>query len=340
MLVAGDDPYAYKGLRDISTPHVAAGQGRRLRPLTGYALVGVSTGEARPDLWAHPGVAVGDDGVLWVGSVTGCALARIDPDGEHRTIPLPTTECHGIAADVDGSLWVADNGHKRSLSGGRLVDRDAPGQVLHVVDGEVVGELSAPAGVDWHPTGVAVDGGRVFVADGYGSGTVFAFDRDGTPLWSTTGTDSGTTFSTPHGIALDRRKRSAGVIVADRRNHRLVILEPADGTVISVLGDTALTSPSGVVTDDELIWVTELYGAVVALDRNGDIVERLGAVRTERLAGWPNRLLGGVAQPPEPPSDGFVSPHGIGILRTGELVVTEWFLGGRTTIATPVRVPA
>ena len=315
-----------------------------MRPLTSaprrFGWTDVRLPGDRPDLWAHPGVAVGPDGSVHVAGADGRSVIRLVDDGEPVVTRLPTTECHGLAMNAAGDLWVADNGHKRRVEDGAYADTETSGQVIRVTpDGQVAERLPAPY-PGWRPTGVAVcaspHGERILVADGYGASRVHCFASDGTIVWSTDAADSGTVFSTPHGIAVDERLGSASVAVADRRNRRIVMLDDG-GAVSGVVGAGVLTSPSGLATQGQLLWVTELFGGLVAFDPDGMVVARVGDPFDQPPAGWPNDRDGdGTPVPPRRPARGFVSPHGIAAMPGGELIVTEWVLGGATAILSPL----
>ncbi len=291
-------------------------------------------------MWSHPGVAVGSDGTAYVGGSDGSSLIRLAGDDDPVVVPVPTTECHGLAVDAAGDIWIADNGHKRRVEDGGYADTETSGQVIRVTaEGCVAQRLSAPD-EGWRPTGVAVcgsaHGDRVLVADGYGASRVHCYASDGTIVWSTDAADSGTVFSTPHGIAVDERLGSPGIAVADRRNRRIVMFD-SDGGVRRVVGAGVLTSPSALATQGELLWVTELFGGLVAFDPDGEVVTRIGDPFDQPPAGWPNdRDASGMPVPPRRAERAFVSPHGIAAMPSGELIVTEWILGGATTILSPL----
>jgi hypothetical protein len=223
-----------------------------MRPLTlsprRFGWTDVRLPGGRSDVWAHPGVAVGPDGSVYLGGDDGRSFIRLVDDGEPVVTRMPTTECHGLVVDAAGDLWVADNGHKRRVIDGAYVDTETPGQVIRVTtDGRTAQRLPAPY-EGWRPAGVALyassHSDRILVADGYGASRVHCYTADGTILWSTDAADSGKAFSTPHGIAVDDRLASPRVAVADRRNRRIVMLDE-DGTTSSVVGVDKLTSRRG-----------------------------------------------------------------------------------------------
>jgi peptidylglycine monooxygenase len=117
-----------------------------------------------------------------------------------------------------------------------LVDRDAHVVVVCTLEGEEVlrlGTVHAPRdGAPFnHPSDAAVDAaGNIFVCDGYGNSRVHVFAPDGRHLasWGEPGRGPGQ-FMTPHGIWVDRAGR---VLVADRENHRVQVLD-AEGRFLA-----------------------------------------------------------------------------------------------------------
>ncbi|MBX3194134.1 MAG: hypothetical protein KF727_03420 [Microbacteriaceae bacterium] len=286
-------------------------------------------------LWAHPGVAVGHDGALYVTAPDGCTVLRFDgvrPIGAVRT---DVVEAHGMAVDRRGRIWVADPGIKARLVEGRIDRRREPGQVVLVApDGETILRLVSPTGT-WRPTSVALDDhgtgadGRVWVADGYGEHIVHCFAADGALLWSADGAASGTRFDTPHGVVVDGRR--SRILVADRGNRRIVALN-AEGRYLHEFGNGVLTSPSGLVILDEMLWVSELYGCVVAFGPDDRPVASIGTPGCHDEPGWPNAMDGDAVVPPPLTPRRLRSPHGIAALPGGDLVVAEWLLGGRVVV--------
>lgn len=291
--------------------------------------------------WAHPGAAAGPDGTLHIAGASGNEIIAIGTDGTTSRVRLSTTEVHGLAVDYRQSLWVVDNGHKPVSNGLTYGGEKVPGRVLRVgFDGVEQQALSAPGQLPWHPCGIAVhdhgrgSDGQVWVADGYGQSLVHAFDHLGNHLWTTDGGDSGLTFNTPHAILVDDYGPVPRLLVADRGNRRIVVLT-LNGQVLGTLGGGVLTSPSGLALRDGRLWVTELYGSIKILDLQGELLDTFGTEFGVRSPGWPNALMDGATVAPPTRSAQFSSPHGIAASTTGEVIIGEWRIGGRTVLLRP-----
>jgi hypothetical protein len=300
--------------------------------------------------WSHHGVVVGPDGEGFiVASPDGRALVHLNRGTAGRSEDLDVTECHGMS--VDGfdstySIWIADNGHKYGYRDrGNDLEIDRPGQVIRTDhSGRILQSLDSRQLPDrakgWRPTGVTSEsreqGGRVWVADGYGRSFVHCFSRDGVLLWSSDGIDSGKTFNSPHGILLDTRPTVPELLIADRGNKRIVVLG-TDGTFLRTFGAGSLTSPSGFAIHGDLLWVTELFGAVIAFDGRDRLAVVQGSALESNEDGWPNVLDGEVVDRPRFEAGTFRSPHGIAVNDAGSIAVSEWVIGGRLILLIPVQ---
>ncbi|QGG41360.1 hypothetical protein [Aeromicrobium yanjiei] len=301
----------------------------------------------------HSGIAVTDSGEVVVASPEGDAMVFLDRDGaELRRVATPTTDLHGIVRDViDGRdvFWLVDHGHKYVPASPAYVDHRVQGRLVAVTpDGDVVHELHAPAHpayahTGWSPTALAVEGedGRIWVADGYGASLVHAYAPDGSWLMTVDGADSGTAFDCPHGIVVDQRGPEPVLVVADRANQRLVELG-LDGRTRRVLAADQVWSPSGLAIDDDLLLVTELWGDLVVLDRDGAVVDRVAEQPAEpERPGWPNAMADGAMVRPDVRPGALNSPHGVAVDPTDRSwVLTEWFIGGRVVRLSPRRTGA
>ncbi|MGW9158134.1 MULTISPECIES: hypothetical protein [unclassified Microbacterium] len=298
--------------------------------------------------WSHHGVVVGPGGEgLVVASPDGHALVRLRGGRGSRTADLPVTECHGMSVDAFGSayaIWIADNGTKFDhRERGEHLDIDRPGQVVRVDVSGRVQQVIDDRGLDdgsrgWRPTGVTSesekDGGRIWVADGYGRSRVHCFSREGEPLWTTDGGDSGLALASPHAIILDTRRPVPELLVADRNNRRIVVLD-TDGRFLRAYGEGELTSPSGFAFDGDWVWVTELHGAIVAFGSDETVAARLGDTDGVDAPGWPNTIVGEEVERSALTPGVFRSPHGIAVDDAGTIAISEWVIGGRVIVLTP-----
>ena len=287
------------------------------------------------DGWSHHGLATLPDGTVVGYHPRDRALLVFDTDGAIlRSVPCAATEAHDIAVAPDGNLWIADCGNKLCISRSGKVYVDPPveesnGRVLLVdLDGTTLRTIDQLGDGPFLPTGVAVDDRGLWVADGYGSNRVHLVDHDGEVLLTLDG------FDCPHGIVIDRRRSDEPLLyVAERGAHRLCIYDLA-GRFVRHAGVGDLLAPCAMATVGDDLYVADLAARVTVLDLDDRLVTHLGAGDTARK-GWPNALADGRPVPPPSEPGRFNSPHGITTTANGDVVVTEWCLGGRW-----VRLPA
>jgi hypothetical protein len=162
--------------------------------------------------------------------------------------------------------------------------------------------------------------GDIYVADGYASDYIHRFDRTGKYLASFGGKKPPYSFNTLHKLAIDTRFQPARLIACDRANNRVVHLS-LTGEFLGVVASDLLL-PAAITLNGDNVVVGELTGRVTVLDKNGKVVERIGA-NAEQGVGT-NQLK------PEQWRAGFVlSPHGVAISPQGDLFVSEFNLYGR-----------
>ena len=80
------------------------------------------------------------------------------------------------------------------------------------------------------------------------------------------------------------------------------------------------------------IFVTDLYGAVIAISKKGDVTARIPSTNSQGRPGWPNALADVGSDETIIPTiaEGCInSPHGIVASKDGTIYATEWFYGGR-----------
>ncbi|MEO7505836.1 MAG: peptidyl-alpha-hydroxyglycine alpha-amidating lyase family protein [Pyrinomonadaceae bacterium] len=161
---------------------------------------------------------------------------------------------HGIHADREGNIWVADASGKDG-KGQVVVKFNREGKVLLTlgkpgVAGDSLDTFNRPSAV------ITAPNGDIYVSDGHGGDSnarVMKFAKDGKFIktWGTKGTGPGE-FGELHGIALDSTGR---VFVADRGNNRIQIFD-ADGKYITEWKQFG--RPSGIYIDaSDTLYVTD-----------------------------------------------------------------------------------
>lgn len=291
--------------------------------------------------WHHSGVHVESDGAIHCAHPEGGALLSLTPDGGARQVDLDLAELHGIAAGgAPGILAVADPGWRMCQVGEEDYEpRTTPGRavLLRAVDGEILLELSRPctatyADEDWRPTSIAVGpNGDIWVADGYGQDRLHRFSATGEHLLELHELPDGTRLDCPHAVIVRPGGDDSEVIVADRGNHRLLVLD-AEGTLLRTVGGKHLDSPSGLALLGGELFVTELHGGIARFGSDEQFLSTLedGRARNETEEAWPNRpgaAPGGLRRPDLIPAV-LNSPHGLAA-HAGSLYLTEWVIGGR-----------
>jgi hypothetical protein len=345
-----------------------------------YTITGEWAGlSAVPDVsscWVHNAIVATSGGEI-IGFHAG-RLVAFDTDGRLvRTVETDLTEGHGITLVREGDeefLWVSDPGFVFNCAADQGDPNWAPmfGKGVHCqiraprvvkmrLDGQLLSELpiplqdpAFPAGPmgPYCPCGCAVDEerfggtGDIWVADGYGSGLVHRFDKNGNHLSTLTGEEGSGKFLCPHAIFIDRRKGKAPELyVADRINVRVLVYDLV-GRYLRTFGETFLNSPSDFAKWGDLLVVAEIYERLAVLDSDDRLVGYIGADPDPAAAqgwptrpGWPNDLAhdGRTAIPHLPKHDRFNSPHAVATDADGNLYVSEWLLGGRYTKLTVER---
>ncbi len=176
------------------------------------------------------------------------------------------------------------------------------------------------------PTNFAfLEDGGFLLADGYGSYCIHRFDRDGKWLSHFGGAGEGQgTFDTPHGLCVDQRPdRMPSIVVTDRAHGTLQRFD-MQGRYIETIAGFGL--PANLETRGNLLLVPELKAQVTLLDKQDQIVARLGT-GTQRL-GQIEQLRG----KPDQWKDGeFIHPHDACFDAEGNIFVAEWVRPGRVT---------
>lgn len=278
----------------------------RVEPPTGpFALSDRAGPGAEPGQFRDPiGVAVGPDGGVAVVDSGNARVQRFDAEGalldvwgeDDDGVTFTRTDNGlgptGIAIAEDGVAWVADTwGH-------RVVALDEAGQVVQAIGGETVDIGDDPARVDdeggrfFGPRDVAVTDDAIYVSD-TGNERVQVFTRDGAFVDAWGGYGSGPEqLIEPVGIAVGPDGR---IYVADSGNARIAIFTP-DGEPAAQWPVAAWPAPDptglrpafqpylAFDAEGNLYATASNAGQVLALDREGDLVESITAAGSERLA--------------------------------------------------------
>jgi hypothetical protein len=276
--------------------------------------------------WAHAGIAVDRDGLIRTTHPNGRTLLAFDPTGTLvSSVETELRELHYLHVAEDG-LWATDVGFKRHVQDASFeTSTHAPRVVRLAADGSITAELPPPYPGDYSPTAVVVDPrGSVWVADGYGRSLVHRYSADGALELTLDG------FKTPHSLAVV----DGLLIVCDRANGRLQEYT-LDGELVRTLAEGVVVTPTDVVAIDDgrLVLTDFTAGRITVLTRDGRLVEHLFESGRERTDdGWPNRRdeAGNLVRPGLRPG-AVNSPHTLAADGDGNLYVSEWLIGGRTT---------
>jgi hypothetical protein len=212
--------------------------------------------------------------------------------------------------------------------GKRVYKTDLNGKILYVI-GNVEKEGSTSQKFDWtSPTDVAVaSNGDIYVVDGYGSQRVSRFDKNFTHI-KTIGTRTAKenvgknaphgTFNVCHGVWINTLKGEPEVYIADRHNDRIEIYSLALDYKRTI---PDVRTPCCFYQHKDHIYIPELNGRVTIIDKNDNIVARLGDGfeadgKTPKKDSQTNPAL-------------FARPHALTIDSRGDLYVVEWVSFGR-----------
>jgi len=277
------------------------------------------------------------DGVTF-GNTHGCIVV----DSEDRVYVNTDSERAVMVFEADGTFvnsWGAELAG--GLHGMTLV-REGDKEFLYLAHtgrhevlkttlaGEVLWRVGYPAeskiyedASGYRPTSVAVcPDGRFFVTDGYGSSWIHEYDAEQQYVRSVGGPGSERgLYRTPHGIDLDTSKAAERLIVADRENHRLQVLD-LQGATQSVF-DQELRRPCHTHSFRGQLAVADLAGRVTLLDADGELIAHLGDNPDPKM-----HANNGV--PPGDWRDGeFIAPHCANWDSQGNLYVMDWVSAGR-----------
>lgn len=180
------------------------------------------------------------------------------------------------------------------------------------------------------PTNFAfLDNGDFLLADGYGSFYVHHYDKDGNWKKHFGGPGKGEgRFQTPHGIWIDKRKKTHEIVVCDRANHTLQFLD-MQGKYLRTMKGFGL--PANVDSYKDLLLVPELHARISILDGENKVVAQLGddVKRVTTGKGIRNDSSKWI-------KGKFVHPHDACFDREGNIFVAEWVHTGRISKLTKV----
>lgn len=301
---------------------------------------GISTG------YTH-GVVIDAEGLVHVFNQSPHALLSFDPQGNFiRTWPKSDRflGAHGMTLVTEGGnaggTRTAGEAEGAQGSAGEqflwLTDQKSCEVVKTTLDGETVLSIGRPQhpsydgpNAKYAPTWAAASpvDGTVFVADGYGSGFVSRYDRDGHYIDSFDGSDGAGRFKCPHGIWIGTRPSATGtndpvLYVTDRGNARVQVFD-LQGRFIKVFDQRC---PCCFDQFNGGLLVPDLHAAVAIYDEQDQIIVTLGENRQiVDEHGWPNvphamQVAGK-----------FNSPHGGAFDAEGNIYIVEWIEDGRVT---------
>ncbi|MSR29854.1 MAG: hypothetical protein EXS03_09865 [Phycisphaerales bacterium] len=198
------------------------------------------------------------------------------------------------------------------------------------LDGRVVWNIGCPmeSGVyakpeEWCPTNVAFSpDGDLFVGDGYGRSFIHRFGKDGSwkKIVARPGAGLGE-VNCPHGLWIDPRSSTPTLVVADRGNRRIQVLD-LDGKHIAFHTD-GVRMPCDMKFRDGAMLVPDLESVVTLYDPAFRPIVSLGD-------GHPTALRGAQRSGFVPGK--FVHPHDAIWLASGDILVAEWVPIGRVTL--------
>ena len=232
-----------------------------------------------------------------------------------------TNGTHGVRVGPDGAVYCVNNGdhtiRKFSANGDPEMVIGTPGIPSNT--GKAGGKVEFGGPPFNAPTGLSLaPNGDIYASDGYGNSRVHHFSADGNLIrsWGEPGTGPGE-FNLPHAVWYTDDNR---LLVADRENDRIQIFDP-EGRFLEEWTD--IQRPTDICMDqDGLIYVSELkwlagevsgrlgpineelHGRVSILNRQGEVLSRIGGPDGERAGS-------------------FWAPHAICVDSVGDLYVGE-----------------
>lgn len=205
------------------------------------------------------------------------------------------------------------------------------------MDGEILWSKGKPdlekdSGITlkrYRPTNVSFGPNEdVFLGDGYGSGYIFRYSKDGKFLnvFGGSGTEDGK-FRTPHGQWLDDRDGTPKTCVCDRANMRLQWFDMENKHLKTMDG---FLFPADIDIMGDIMCVPDLHARVTLLDKSDKVIAQLGDDEA-----WRARVLDKKekmrASRSKWKEGKFIHPHDAAFDKNGNIFVAEWVVGGRLT---------
>jgi len=296
--------------------------------------------------WSHHGLVVTNNDII----ITSCSSKRealfYNTEGDLlSSFPLDVIDAHGLNLSVENGetfLWVTDAGKRREAGGDYNYPKFHNGKVIkYTLEGKKMLEINKnhiPQYKEkriFSPTVSAINprNDDIWVTDGYGSNTVYCFDKDANYLRQIDGSTGAGTFNCPHWVFIDQRKSEAELLVADRVSDRIQVFD-LEGNFLRCFAQDITRKPSVFSTWGEYLIVGELEARLLIFDKKDNLIAEIGdGYEYVKEKGWPNRL--NQNNKPTRPKDlvpgKFNSPHGLSCDSEGNIYICEWLIGGRFT---------
>jgi len=285
----------------------------------GHSLIGAT----------HVGVVVDNDGLIYTSSNIGVFV--FSPDG--KLVRKFVGDDYAMMHDIE----IRDENEGEFVYGARNNHQEVVKFLAET--GDIVLRIGFPeeSGLKLkriRPTAVTVaPNGDIFMADGYGSDTIFKFDKNGNYLMHFGKKGDGLKeFHTAHGMTLDTRYDPPRLLICDRNHQpkgRLLHYDLEGNFIQEVVA--GLGMPTSVAIHGDFVSVPDLHGRVVILNKDNTIISVLGNNPDPKL-GRNFRI------PQEQWQEGiFSGTHGSYWDADGNLYVQDWNMSGR--IIKLVRVP-